>query len=60
MIVCPSCGGEDITVIETGCADTEFGVHNGESLAFSVCASCDYGINEHTEGLCDCPKVVTR
>lgn len=51
MIVCPSCRGEDIEYVRPGCLDI-----GGESLGFAVCASCDYGINEHTEGLCDCPK----
>lgn len=49
--MCPSCRGEEIVTVTTSCRDTD-----GEPLMFSVCASCDYGINEHTEGLCTCPK----
>jgi hypothetical protein len=53
---CPACGSEDVKVVETSCLDTEWGEPNGEVLAFHVCASCDYGINAHTEGLCECAK----
>jgi hypothetical protein len=54
---CPSCGSEDVRVVETTCPDTEWDEPNGEVLAFSVCANCDYGINDHTEGECNCAKV---
>jgi hypothetical protein len=48
---CPSCGEEDIATVEPGCLDEE-----GERRTFAVCRNCDYGINEHTEGECNCEK----
>lgn len=53
---CPSCRSDDIVVVETECPNPE---EPGEFMAFSVCRNCDYGINEHTEGECDCtpPRV---
>ena len=50
---CPSCGEEDVALVETGCIDPD---DLTETLSFSVCKNCDYGINEHTEGECDCPQ----
>lgn len=52
MTTCPSCREDDPRIIEPGCLDGD-----GEPLTFTVCGLCDYGINDHTEGLCHCPKV---
>lgn len=38
-------------MVETECPDPD---EPGELLTFKVCGNCDYGINEHTEGECDC------
>lgn len=51
---CRQCGSEDIDYVETGCVDP---TDPSETLAFIVCASCDYGINAHTEGGCECAPV---
>lgn len=51
---CPRCGSEEIERIETGC---QGGGDAPEGLTFLVCAACDYGINEHTEGECGCPQI---
>lgn len=48
---CPSCGEDDVVPIETDCPDPD---NPGETLVFAVCGNCDYGINAHTEGECDC------
>lgn len=47
---CRSCGDDSpMALVYTDCLDED-----GEPMSFSVCRSCDYGINEHTEGNCDC------
>lgn len=43
-IQCPSCGEYEMMYVEA-C---------GQS--FRVCGNCDYGINEHTEEVCDCAR----
>jgi len=48
---CPSCGQEEMAIVDTGCPDPD---EFGETLVFAVCKNCDYGINDHTEGECDC------
>lgn len=48
---CPSCGQDEAAYVEPGCLSVE-----GELMTFRVCANCDYGINEHTEGECGCEK----
>jgi hypothetical protein len=48
---CYSCGVDDPRYVVTGCPDPE---NAPETLTFLVCGNCDYGINEHTEGVCDC------
>jgi DNA-directed RNA polymerase subunit M/transcription elongation factor TFIIS len=48
---CPSCGQDESVYVEPGCLSVD-----GELLTFKVCRNCDYGINEHTEGECDCEK----
>ena len=50
---CPSCRSDDIVTVETECPNPE---EPGEFMAFSVCRNCDYGINEHTEGECNCKE----
>lgn len=50
---CPSCGEEEVGVIETTCPVPG---EPGEVMCFRVCMNCDYGINEHTEGTCGCEK----
>lgn len=48
--MCPSCrADDDIHYVEVPCLDVD-----GESMVFPVCRNCDYGINEHTEGVCSC------
>jgi hypothetical protein len=49
MSHCPSCGQDEGVPVEVSCLDEE-----GEPMVFMVCRNCDYGINEHTEGVCDC------
>lgn len=51
MMHCPSCGQDEGVTVETPCPNPD---EPGETLSFSVCKNCDYGINEHTEGECDC------
>lgn len=46
---CPSCGQDEGVTVEVKCLDED-----GEPMRFTVCRNCDYGINEHTEGVCDC------
>ena len=46
---CPSCGQYESITVEVTCLDEE-----GEQMRFTVCRNCDYGINEHTEGVCSC------
>lgn len=46
---CPRCSEDDSVWIEVKCLDEE-----GEPMSFTVCWNCDYGINDHTEGECDC------
>lgn len=47
---CPSCGEYDtVDTLVVKCRD-----ETGERMRFSVCSNCDYGINEHTEEVCDC------
>lgn len=47
---CPSCLEDDSVLISPErCVDEE-----GEQMTFRVCKNCDHGINEHTEGECDC------
>ena len=48
---CPSCGEDEVVGVEVPCLDED-----GDTMAFSVCKNCDYGINEHTEGDCNCKK----
>jgi hypothetical protein len=48
---CPHCGEYDVVTVNTDCPNPE---EPGETLAFGVCRNCDYGINDHTEGECDC------
>lgn len=48
---CPSCGDYDVITVYTECPDLE---EPTEVRAFRVCRNCDYGINEHTEGECNC------
>lgn len=48
---CPSCRQDEAEWVETRCPDPD---SPDETLSFSVCSNCDYGINEHTEGECDC------
>lgn len=48
---CPSCGDDEVTYLEPGCLSVD-----GEIMAWRVCLNCDYGINDHTEGVCDCEK----
>jgi hypothetical protein len=50
---CPSCGQDDSVTVETTCPDPD---EPGDVLRFEVCRNCDYGINEHTEGECSCPR----
>lgn len=50
---CPHCGEYDIAIVYTECVDPD---NPGEFLSFMVCKNCDNGINDHTEGQCDCPK----
>jgi len=50
---CPHCGEYEVVTVDTTCPNPE---EPGETLAFAVCRNCDYGINEHTEGVCDCEK----
>jgi hypothetical protein len=40
-----------MAIVDTDCPDPD---EFGETLVFAVCKNCDYGINEHTEGECDC------
>lgn len=58
MMYCPSCGQDGRKVITTKCLDENPEGPEGQ-LEFAVCIHCDYGINEHTEGMCDCRKVRT-
>ena len=53
MMHCPSCGQEEMAIVATDCPDPD---EFGETLVFAVCRNCDNGINEHTEGVCDCAK----
>ena len=53
---CSHCGEYDVAWVETDCADPE---QPGETLSFPVCKNCDNGINEHTQGECDCEKGLT-
>ena len=53
MMTCPHCGQDEVVTVNTDCPNPE---EPGETLAFGVCRNCDYGINEHTEGVCDCEK----
>jgi len=48
---CLHCGEYDVVYVEPGCLDED-----GDPRRFAVCRNCDYGINEHTEGECDCEK----
>lgn len=48
---CPSCVQDEAVLVETGCVGED-----GELLVFPVCQNCDYGINDHTEGECNCEK----
>lgn len=48
---CPSCIQDEKFYVEVPCLD-----ENGEKMVFPVCQHCDYGINDHTEGECDCEK----
>lgn len=49
---CPSCGVHgSLAWSVVPCPDPD---EPGETLEFMVCANCDYGINEHTEGVCTC------
>lgn len=48
---CFSCGQDEVEAVTTDCPDPD---HPGETRVFGVCKNCDYGINEHTEGECDC------
>lgn len=52
-MVCPNCGSEELRKLTTECPNTD---DTGETLAFWVCPTCDYGINDHTEGECDCAR----
>lgn len=51
-MTCPSCRQDDPRTVEPGCIGSD-----GEPMVFVVCGNCDYGINEHTEDVCDCLKV---
>lgn len=56
-MTCPRCGEDDPRQVVTGCPDpTE---PPGMFLTFTVCGNCDHGINDHTEGQCDCPCVLS-
>jgi len=48
---CYSCGEDEMEVVKTDCI-----MEDGEFGRFMVCRNCDNGINEHTEGECDCEK----
>lgn len=48
-MMCPSCRQDEVEAVEVPCLDED-----GEQMVFSVCRNCDYGINDHTEGDCDC------
>lgn len=54
MAICPHCGEDDTRYVETTCPTPD---GESELMVFAVCGNCDYGINDHTEGQCDCPKV---
>lgn len=56
MMYCPSCGQDGRKVVQTRCIEENPEGPEG-LLEFAVCIHCDYGINEHTEGTCDCPQV---
>ena len=46
---CRSCGEDEVEMVRVPCLDED-----GEQMLFSVCTNCDFGINQHTEGVCDC------
>jgi DNA-directed RNA polymerase subunit M/transcription elongation factor TFIIS len=46
---CPSCREDAAAYVTVPCLDSD-----GEQMVFAVCRNCDYGINEHTEGVCSC------
>lgn len=50
---CYSCGEYEAEWVDTPCPDPD---EPGQTLSFVVCANCDHGINDHTEGECDCEK----
>ena len=54
---CYSCGQDEVSIVYTECPDPD---NPGEFLSFLVCKNCDNGINDHTEGECDCPEPRTR
>jgi len=54
-MICPSCRQDDtVNIVEVPCLDSD-----GEQMRFGVCENCDYGINEHTEGVCSCVESVS-
>jgi hypothetical protein len=51
---CSSCGEDEVFSFQTTCPDPE---EPSEFRTFGVCRNCDYGINEHTEGECNCAGI---
>lgn len=48
---CPHCRSGILRSVTLKCRD-----EHGEPMRVLICGDCDYGINEHTEGECDCEK----
>jgi hypothetical protein len=51
-MMCPSCRQDTLEPTWVSCLDKD-----EEQMLFDVCTNCDYGINDHTEGVCSCEKL---
>jgi DNA-directed RNA polymerase subunit M/transcription elongation factor TFIIS len=49
MSRCPSCLQDEASPALLLCRDED-----GEQMVVVVCKNCDHGINDHTEGECQC------